>query len=148
MTPTLLAAIEAAETEHLGLYGGEVARFGGVRAVYAGPGLPVNVACGFGPNTAGLGETLDGVEAYYAARQLPSRRVVYSHFPAWTTLTERGYRVSLLLHVYARPLDRLPAPPTDPPVRLSPPAEFAGLTSRAFGEGNELIMERTAQRVQ
>lgn len=141
MSVSLLHQIEAAEAEHLTLYGGEVARFGAVRAVYAGPDLPVNVAAGFGTSLNGLDDT----ETFYAAHTLPSRLVLYSHFPHWETVAARGYRLARLLNIYARPLEGATAPPALT-VRPSPPAEFARLTAEAFGPGNEEIMERTSQR--
>lgn len=141
MSVSLLHRIEAAEAEHLSLYGGEVARFGAVRAVYAGPDLPVNVASGFGASLDGL----DAAEAFFASHGLPSRLVLYPHFPHWETLAERGYRLARLLNVFARPLDELPdLSPLK--VRPSPPTEFARLSAEAFGPGNEAITERTSQR--
>ncbi len=143
MSGSRLQQIEAAEVQHLGLYGGEVARFGAVQAVAAGPGLPVSVASGFGQTISGL----EQVEAFYARRKLPSKLVVYSHFAEWAALAERGYRLTQLLHVHWRPLEDLPEW-TGRTVRASPPAEFAALSARAFGPGNEAIMERTARREQ
>ncbi|WP_407569733.1 GNAT family N-acetyltransferase [Deinococcus altitudinis] len=153
MTPTLLpnellATIEAAETEHLSLYGGEAVRVGPLSAVYTGPELPVNGAWGFGSHSDGLNGHLDAVEEFFAARHLPSRLVVYSHFPAWATLAERGYRLAQLLHVHVHSLEDLPEwmQVRAMQVRASPPDEFAALSARAFGPGNEAIMERTARR--
>ncbi|MGY2895470.1 GNAT family N-acetyltransferase [Deinococcus sp. UYEF24] len=149
MPPTLLEAVEAAETEHLSLYGGEVVRFGPLSAVCAGPDLPVNGAWGFGPHSDGLDGYLDAVETFFAARHLPSRLVLYSHFPAWATLAERGYRLAQLLHVHARSMEGLPessGAASGVRVRASPPDEFAALSARAFGPGNEAIMARTAAR--
>jgi hypothetical protein len=139
----MLSRIEAVEAEHLALYGGEAARFGAVQALYAAPDLPINVACGFGANL----DALDEVEAFYAARPVPARLVVYSHFADWDTLARRGYRVVRLLHVYARALDALPAAPTLT-VRPSEPAEFARISAEAFGPGSEAIVQRTSQRAQ
>jgi len=141
VSDTRLRQIEAAEVRHLGLYGGEVAQFGTVQAVAAGAGLPVSMASGFGRALHGL----DQVEAFYLARGLPSRLVVYSHFTDWAALAGRGYRLTQLLHVHARPLTGLPDLQAMT-VRPSAPAEFAALTSRAFGPGSEAIMARTARR--
>ncbi len=141
MSVLLLHQIEAAEAEHLSLYGGEVARFGAVRAVYAGPGLPVNVAAGFGSSL----DELAAAEAFFSSHGLPSRLVLYSHFPHWGALAARGYRLARLLNVYARPLEEVTAPPALT-VRPSPSAEFARLSADAFGPGSEEIMERTSQR--
>jgi GNAT superfamily N-acetyltransferase len=143
--PIPLADIEAAETESLSLYGGEIQQFGRVWAIFASPDLPVNVAWGFGSHSDGLNGHLDAVEAFFARHALPSRLVLYSHFPAWEALGVRGYRLERLLHIYARPLESLPEP-TGVSVRASPPDEFAALSARAFGPGNEAIMARTAAR--
>ncbi len=139
---SLLGRIEAAEAEHLSLYGGEVRQIGPLRAMFAGPELPVNVACGFGDSLEGL---LDSVEAFYTSHGLPSRLVLYSHFADWDTLARRGYRLVRLLHVYTRTLDTLPDAP-QLTVRPLPPTEFARLSAEAFGPGSEAIMERAAQR--
>ena len=143
----MLGRIECAEAEHLSLYGGEVRQIGPLRAMFAGPELPVNVACGFGSSLDGLDSLLDSVEAFYTSHGLPSRLVLYSHFGDWETLAARGYGLLRLLHVYARPLDTLPDAP-ELTVRPSPPAEFARLSAEAFGAGSEAIMQRTAQRPQ
>ena len=150
---SLLGQIEAAGAEHLGLYGGEVRQVGPLRAIFAGPELPVNVACGFGSSPDGLEELLDSVEAFYTLHGLPSRLVLYSHFGDWEALAARGYSLLRLLHVYVLPLTERPAPPPMPSpsqltARPSPPAEFLSVASRAFGAGSEAIMERTAQRPQ
>ncbi|WP_407540697.1 GNAT family N-acetyltransferase [Deinococcus radiomollis] len=145
MTPPLLADIEAAETESLGLYGGELVRFGPVWASFADPNLPVNVAWGFGSHSDGLDRHLDAVEAFFARHSLPSRLVLYSHFPAWEVLSLRGYRLERMLHVHARSLENLPQL-TGVQVRASPPDEFAALSARAFGPGNGAMMARTAAR--
>jgi len=156
---SLLGQIEAAGAEHLSLYGGEVRQVGPLRAIFAGPELPVNVACGFGSSPADLEELLDSVEAFYILHGLPSRLVLYSHFGDWEALAARGYSLLRLLHVYVLPLTERPAPPpmpspSQPPslsqltARPSPPAEFLSVASRAFGAGSEAIMERTAQRPQ
>ena len=150
---SLLGQIEAAEAEHLSLYGGEVWQVGPLRAIFAGPELPVNVACGFGSSPDGLEELLDSVEAFYILHGLPSRLVLYSHFGDWEALAARGYSLLRLLHVYVLPLTERPAPPPMPSpsqltARPSPPAEFLSVASRAFGAGSEAIMERTAQRPQ
>ena len=145
----LLGRIEAAEAEHLSLYGGEVRQIGPLRAMFAGPELPVNVACGFGSSLDGLDSLLDSVEAFYTSHGLPSRLALYSHFGDWETLAARGYSLLRLLHVSARPLTELPDPqPMPATVRPSPPAEFLRVASAAFGPGSEVIMERTAQRPQ
>lgn len=148
---SLVGQIEAAEAEHLSLYGGEVRQVGPLRAVFAGPELPVNVACGFGASPAGLEGLLDSVEAFYTLHGLPSRLVLYSHFDGWEALAARGYSLLRLLHVYARPLTERPAPLPRPGLspltaRPSPHAEFLSVASAAGGAGSEAIMERTAQR--
>ena len=143
----MLSRIECAGAEHLSLYGGEVRQIGPLRAMFAGPELPVNVACGFGSSPEGLDGLLDSVEAFYALHGLPSRLVLYSQFGDWEPLALRGYGLLRLLHVYARPLDTLPDAP-EVTVRPSPPAEFLNLAFRAFGAGSEAIMERAAQRPQ
>lgn len=143
MTGATLEQIEALEVEHLSGYGGEVARLGPVRAVDAGPDLPVNVACGFGQSL----DRLDEVEAFYAGRGLPSRLVLYSTFGHWAELAGRGYRLTQVLHVSARPLSRLPAASAWR-VRPASPAEFLDLTVRAFGAGSAAIQARTAAHPQ
>ena len=142
----MLSRIEAAGAEHLSLYGGEVRQIGPLRAMFAGPELPVNVACGFGSSPEGLDGLMDSVEAFYALHGLPSRLVLYSHFGDWEPLALRGYGLLRLLHVYARPLDTLPDAP-ELTVRPSPPTEFARLSAEAFGPGSEAIVQRTSQRV-
>ena len=147
---SLLGQIEAAEAEHLSLYGGEVRQVGRLCAIFAGPELPVNVACGFGSSPDGLEKLLDSVEAFYTLHGLPSRLVLYSHFGDWEALAARGYSLLRLLHVYTLLLTERPAPPPMPSpsqlaARPSPPAEFLSVASRAFGVGSEAIMERTAQ---
>ncbi len=149
MTPTPLATIEAAETQSLGLYSGEIQQFGSVWVIFAGPNLPVNVAWGFGSHSDGLNGHLDAVEAFFARHALPSRLVLYSHFPAWEALALRGYRLERLLHVHARSLEGLPesaGAESGVRVRASPPDEFAALSARAFGPGNGAMMARTAAR--
>ena len=145
MSLPTLGEIEAAEAEHLSLYGGELAQFGPGRAISADADLPVNVAWGFGSRSDGLNEHLDAVEAFFARHALPSRLVVYSHFPAWDALGVRGYRLERVLHVHARSLEDIPES-TGVKVRASPPEEFAVLSARAFGPGNGAIMARTAAR--
>lgn len=149
---TDLIRIERAETEHLALYAaeaGEVGGFGEVRAVYAGPGLPVNVAAGFGSGTASA-DALGGLEAFYSRHGLPPRVVLYSH--AHTTLlaglAERGYALQRLLHVHALRLDelRLSSPAAPLHVRPASPAEFRATASAGFGPGNQAIMDLTSRR--
>ena len=142
---SLLGQIEAAGAEHLSPYGGEVHQVGPLRAMFTGPELPVNMACGFGNSLDGLDNLLDSVEAFYTLHGLPSRLALYSHFADWEVLAARGYSLLQLQHVYARPLDVLPDAP-ELTVRPSPPAEFARLSAEAFGPGNEAIMQRTVQR--
>ena len=140
----LLTRLERAETRHLTLYGGEVAAFGAVRAVYAGPEVPINVAAGFedAPEAP-----LDELEAFYAARGLPARLLLYSqaHAELLARLAARGYHLARVLHAYARPLDQAPAAPTLT-VRRVPGEVWAPVAARAFGPGNEAIMELTARR--
>lgn len=147
MTDTL-ARIEAAETRHLSLYAqpGEVAACGDVRAVYAGPDLPVNVAAGFGTQAD---EPLDEVEAFFARHGLPARLLLYSHAAPELLgrLAEHGYILTRLLHAYVRTLTE-PIPQPGLQVMQAQAERWAGVASRAFGPGSEAIMRLTAGRAE
>ncbi|MFC4452476.1 GNAT family N-acetyltransferase [Deinococcus sonorensis] len=138
--------IERAETEHMTLYGGETLHLAPLRAVYAGEGLPVNVAIGFGTGHDALAQ-LPVLERFYAERGQPARLVVYSHAhpDVLQALGARGYRQVRSLNVYHHPLTSLP-PLRAQPVRLASPQAFLATVIAGFGPGSEPIMQRTALR--
>jgi len=136
MTPDLTGELETADSLHQALYGGQVVTFGPVRAVYAGPGLPVNAASGFGRHADA--QVLAAVEDFYAGHGLPSRLSVYSHFTDHATLAARGYRLTQVLHLHARPVlpddrpghapRRRSAPGTPRPDDVRPPPPPSAIT--------------------
>ncbi len=141
---SLLLRVEEAEARHLTLYGGEVATFGAVRAVNAGPDLPINVAAGFGNQEDA---PLDAVEDFFARRGLPARLTVWSeaHPALLARVAARGYQLKFLLHAHARTLGDLPDAPALAVERVDG-AAWLPLALRAFGPGSEGIMALIAQR--
>ncbi|ADV67507.1 GNAT family N-acetyltransferase [Deinococcus maricopensis] len=134
------AKVDAA---HLSRYarGGAVGTFGTATAGYVGADLPVNAAV-----LTGAAVEWPALEAFFEARGTAPVVQVFSGDVAVhaATLAERGYTLSMLLHVHARGLVDLP--PAGHDVRELLPAAWSVLAARAFGPGSERVMQVTAAR--
>ncbi|WP_181392041.1 GNAT family N-acetyltransferase [Deinococcus irradiatisoli] len=147
---TRLQRIETANAAVLKRYaaagGAALDHFGPLDGLYAGPDLPVNVA--FGESwQAGAGAALPQVEAFCAAHGFPAGLLLHSHaHPALlSALSERGYRLSYVLHAYVHALSgELPMPRF--PAEEVTPATWAEQTPLVFGAGSEAIMKRNAEK--
>lgn len=141
---TTLQRVEAALAASWQRYPGEWATFGPLSAVYAGAGLPINVALG-ATDGEGAAEQLPQIEAFFAAHAHPASLLAHSHaHPALTSaLAERNYHLSYLLHTYARDLSgELPAPAFE--TEEVTPGEWAEHTPHAFGPGSQEMMRVNA----
>ncbi|WP_034385855.1 GNAT family N-acetyltransferase [Deinococcus sp. YIM 77859] len=147
MTPDLLPRLAHAEATGHSRFGtwGEVARFGPLVAVFAGPDLPVNTAWhdGSAPLTKA---DLEAFETFSAAHGQPATLHVLSHAaPSLLPLLRaRGYVLDFLLHVHTHDLTALPPFPALN-VQASPEADaWAALSARGFGPGTERMMRLVA----
>ena len=145
----LVLRAEHLEVRHLTTYAedvGEVLKLGEGRAVYAGPGLPVNVAAGVGAGADGVA-WLPEAERFLLERGVTPAVVAYSHIhaDALKALSERDFFLTRLLHVHARALS-VPVPAPALSVREVAPVEWLPIAVAAFGQESRPIMRRTAAR--
>ncbi|GGM15937.1 GNAT family N-acetyltransferase [Deinococcus aerophilus] len=147
MNTELLGRLARAEAAAHARYGrtGETAHFGPLIAVHAGPELPINAAWhdGTRPPTA---QELEAFGVFCAHHSQPQTVHLLSAFmpQGWTVLSERGYALDYVLHVYVHDLKRRPAaPPGD--LREEEPAGWAAVAARGFGPGTEAIMDAVAR---
>ncbi|TSA87759.1 GNAT family N-acetyltransferase [Deinococcus detaillensis] len=141
---TPLQRVEAALAESWRGYPGKWATFGPLSAVYAGPGLPVNVALG-ATDQENAAEVLAQIEDFYALHSQAAALLVHSHaHPAlFTALAARNYHLDYLLHTYARTLSSAsPASAFD--VGEMTPDEWAEITPQAFGAESREMMRLAA----
>lgn len=152
MTSVLFRVAQAEAQAHARFgAGGEVAHFGPLTAVYAGPDLPVDSAWHSG-GRAPTSADLTAFEAFSAAHGTPATLHVLSPFAPETLplLRERGYALDFVLHAYIRDLraglpGTAPQPPTPRPdglhVTEEPDADrWAALAEQGFGTGTLRIM--------
>lgn len=139
-----LAWAEAAAHARYGLFG-EVARFGPLVAVHAGPDLPVNTAWHDGSG-APSGADLRAFETFCAAHgQLPSLHVLSHAAPSLLPLLrEWGYALSHVLHVHMHDLTVLPPPPALDVREEADMDAWASLSAQGFGPGSEAMMRLVA----
>ncbi len=141
---TALQRVETALTASWRRYPGEWATFGPLSALYAGPGLPINVALGQS-SQADAAQALPQIEAFFAAHSHPASVLAHSHaHPALlAALSERNYHLDSLLHTYARELSgEWPAPAVE--VEEIRPGEWAEITPLAFGPESRTMMRLAA----
>lgn len=140
-----LAHAEAAAHRRFGLTG-EVASFGPLVAVFAGPGLPVNAAW-HGDSPPPTASELEAFEAFSAAHGQVATLHLLSHAaPALLPLLRgRGYALEYVLHAYVHDLS---GPSPAPPLSIreeADPGAWAALSARGFGPGTEAMMRLVAQ---
>ncbi|GAA5513791.1 hypothetical protein Dcar01_02538 [Deinococcus carri] len=139
-----LARAEAAAHARFGLRG-EIARFGPLVAMFAGPKLPVDTAWHDGSGTPSEAD-LEAFETFSARHGQPATLHVLSHAtpPLLPLLRARGYALGYVLHAYTHDLTRLP-PPATLDIREEADADaWAALSARGFGPGTERIMQLVA----
>ena len=143
---TALGRIEAALAASWRGYPGQWANFGPLSAVYAGAGLPINVALG-ATDAESAAEQLPQIEGFFAAHAHPACVLTHSHaHPALlAALAERNYRLDYLLHTYARELSGEVSTPAFE-VEMFTPDEWTEITPLAFGP-ESLEMMRLAASV-
>ena len=83
----------------------------GARAIFDGPGSPLNQSFGLGMRGEVTDATLDGLEAFFAARGVPSEHEVspLALGDALAVLSRRGYEPFELTSVMFQPTDGPPA---------------------------------------
>lgn len=146
MNTDVLTRLAHAEATAHARYGrtGEVAQFGPLVAVHAGPNLPVDTAWhdGTHPFTAAA---LEAFEAFSVQYGQPATLHLLSAFaaPVLPLLKERGYGLEYVLHAYVHDLANLPeqAPIQ---IRAEEAGAWAALAARGFGPGAEEIMSVVA----
>ena len=145
---TLLSRIAQAEARSHTRFGthGQVARFGPLTAVHAGPNLPLDTAWHDGSGTP-TPDDLAGFEAFSAECGQAATLHVLSPFAPdlLPVLRERGYALDYVLHLYVHDLTPLPDAP-EPPITALPITEepdagrWADLSAQGFGPGTLEIM--------
>ncbi|GAA4009102.1 GNAT family N-acetyltransferase [Deinococcus rubellus] len=141
---TTLQRVEAALAASWRGYPGEWATFGPLSALYAGPGLPINVALGQTDQGDAL-EYLPQIETFFAAHSHPASMLLHSHaHPALVSaLAARHYHLDYLLHAYAREVSgEWPTPVFE--IEEVTPSEWAEFTPLAFGPGSQEMMQVNA----
>lgn len=141
---TGLQRVEAALAGSWRRYPGEWAMFGPLSVVYAGSGLPINVALG-ATDEASAAEQLPRIEDFFAAHAHPASLLAHSHaHPALlSALAARSYHLDYLLHTYARDLSgEWPAPAFE--VEEVTPGEWVELTPMVFGPDSREMMRLAA----
>lgn len=153
LAPELAVAAEDLEAWHLSHYthtSGTTETFGPVTVFHAGEPAPINFGLwrGRDPGTPeDNARFLAACEAFLEAREVTPRVTAFSgvHPAVLASLAERAYRLTGLLHLYARTLDdTLPAPAAS--CRVAPAEEWLEVVVDGFGAESRPIMTLTAQR--
>ncbi len=142
MTTEVLERLARAEATAHARYGqtGETARFGPLVTVHAGPNLPVDTAWHDGTRAFTL-EELEAFEAFSVRYHQSATLHLLSAFayPVLPLLSQRGYALDYVLHVYIHVLADLPNQPMAN-LRQEEADTWAALAAQGFGPGTEEIM--------